>query len=128
MSSDHSTGRDYKFKTDDGRIGFVYFDFIKDADEVDVEFTINAFQDTSGGGDAFRIFATAKKAMLDTMKEKPNIKILKFSASKGVNLSLPADGRIRLYNRFAKMLAQGLKMKLTVAPKPNKTDFTLEKK
>lgn len=125
---DFSWGRRYEFTTDDGRDGTIYFEFAKSDDILAVEFSLDATQATTGRGDAFRIFATVKKAILDTMKAKPGVQGLTFSAAKGANSKEPADGRIRLYTRLAKMLAQKLKMKLTKVPKDFKTEFTLEKK
>jgi hypothetical protein len=123
---DFSWGRRYEFETDDGRKAAIYIEYRND-EEMAVEFSLDGTQATTGKGDAFKIFASVKKAILDTMKAKPHVSTLSFSAAKGTNTGEKPDGRIRLYKRFAKMLGQKLKMKVTQFAKDYSTSFTLER-
>ena len=75
-----------------------------------LDFGRNDSDDVTGEGDAFRIFATVKAALIEFLRQD-NIDVgrlvINAKASDG-------DGRLKLYHRFAKMIASKMNYDLSV--------------
>ncbi len=99
---------EYKFKTEDGRLGNVtvdYYEFDENSEypTIGVMFSIDKSYDVTGGGDEFRIFATAVD-VLGSVIRKSKPKEIHFSANKDSDKS-GGKGRGNLYVRMVKRFA-----------------------
>jgi len=72
---------------------------------VDITFEVDAEEEITGDGDAFRIFATVKDAMLKNLKYLNKYKDIRFEAKKN------DKSRVKLYRTIAKQLKRKLGLK-----------------
>ena len=129
-------GISFMFTTDNGRSGEILFQDLERSHDVkgyNVEFDVDMDYHNTGGGDAFRIFSTVKRALMFTLKSEKDIKVLQFAGAKNPeedtfgDAAPKGESRIRLYTRFAKQLARDYKFKLTTKTGGRETQFTLER-
>ena len=122
---------DYKFQTKDGRYGNVtvdYYDFDENGEypTIGVMFSINLSYDVTGGGDEFRIFATAIDVLGSVIREsKP--KEIHFSANKDSDKS-GGKGRGNLYVRMVKRFASKFGYDAIIQESPVQFRFVLRLK
>lgn len=129
----------YKFTTTDGRVGEVVFDgsrnraatAFSDKDPLarcEVIFRIEGKAGVTGGGDAFRIFATVKKAIIDFAKKHPDLEWIELSAMKEKELR-DTSTRVSLYGKMVKQIARLIKLpKVKTSEAGNGTYFVMSKK
>jgi len=72
---------------------------------VELTFNVDGSQKTTGKGDAFRIFATVKDAMIKNLKHLNQYKDIRFDAKK------TDKSRVKLYRTLAKQLQRKLGLK-----------------
>ena len=89
----------YLWNTDDNRVGVCNF-WLQDSDALEwgMEFDIDLDMSASGGGDAFKIFATVAQCLKDFVASTPDVNGLSFAGDK------TETSRLKLYDRFAKMI------------------------
>jgi len=118
---------EYEFRTDqklDGVITFAGSEHIDDYDEMQwkISFTIGGYDDETGKGDEFRIFATVIQAIREFIKkEDPKYMTLIAQKTSG------AKGRESLYARLLKKY-MGSKYKISANKDGEFTFFDIEKK
>lgn len=106
--------KSWKFTTDDGRTGTVVFDSLDASPFVttEVSFSVDRDHHVTGGGDAFRIFATVAQAIERFVKDHKQLERIDYEAAKG-GPGESENSRIKLYHRLTKKLAAKVKFKLT---------------